>query len=121
MLLYLLLIIAVMAVSGVVITKFTFWMIGKMGHDYLTNTHRSAEFISKTGKLPPFWFNKKRYRYFSSLILKFLALRKLKKIIAYFSRSPVAADDEARKIVVPRLTEVYNDWVDREWESMKGN
>jgi len=114
---YIILIIALMALMSVLITKMSLWMISRLGHRYIETTHRSAEFIMNTRAVPPFWL-KKREPLRSPLYLKYRSLRSLKKIIRYFTTSTVAGDEESRRLIVTGLTEIYNEWTDREWEDM---
>ncbi len=117
MLLSILFIIALMALMAVVITKMTLWMISNLGHKYIEKTHRGAEFIINTRQVPPFWIARKGLIR-SPLYRKYRALKNLKKIISYFRTNTVAGDEESRMLIVKRLTEIYNEWTDREWEEM---
>ena len=118
MLIYILLIVAVMALMAVFITKMTLWMIYRLGHKFIEMTHRGAEFIINTGLVPPFWPENGKKLIKAPFYLKYRALKRLRKTISYFKTNTVAGDDESRMIIVKKLTEIHNEWTEREWSEI---
>ena len=80
--------------------------------------HKSAESILSSGFAPPDW----KKNVFSMLgigaLAKYNALRKLKVIIRYFKHSTLVEDDETRKTIVSRLTQVHEQWKPMSWENI---
>ena len=111
---YIVLIIVLMAATSVFIMKTTFWMVSRLGHGFIEETHKSAEFIINTGKLPPFWYKKKIS--LPPLLDKYRCMKKMKKIISYFEKSQIAGDEYSRSVIAGKLTEIYNEWTDLDWD-----
>lgn len=107
-----------MAGMAVVIMKMSFWMISKLGHKYIEMTHRSAEYIINTGTVPPFWYKNGKPKG-TPIFEKLKCLKKTRKLIEYFKNSTVSGDETSREIIVSKLTEIYNQWTDKEWEELK--
>lgn len=80
--------------------------------------HRAAESILDSGLAPPNWKKKIFMRLGSSALAKYLALKKLSKLIRYFKHSPLVEDDEARDTIVSRLTEISDQWKEKSWENI---
>lgn len=118
MFLYIILVIFVMAASAVIIMKMTFWMISNLGHKYIEMTHKSAEYIINTGAVPPFWFKNKRSKE-NPFMAKLRCLKKTRKLIDYFKNNTISGDETTREIIVSKLTEIYNQWTEKEWEELK--
>ena len=60
--------------------------------------HRDAEYLIETGLIPFEWKRKKIIRYGGNYLRKKYVLRRIKKLIMYFKRSPLVDSEESRTI-----------------------
>jgi hypothetical protein len=133
--LYMLLIVALMAVFSVILTRMTVKIMGKLGGEAIYKLHESAEFVSNTGLVPPFWRDKAERR-----LMRVRAgggadgnihrledaarrryLRQLRKLIHYAKNSSTIADEETRDTLVGRLRGTMTNWKTMSWKDMTGS
>ncbi len=122
MLVYILLLLIVMVVGSILFLRGTLYMIAKLGSRYFERIHRSAQFITETGKVPPNWYiaaaGKTRFEKARNSYHKMRSLWRLRHLIKHFQRSDSVSDEETRHLIVDKLVDIYNQWIDLSWEEM---
>ncbi len=78
---------------------------------YVIQHHQAAENILNTGKPPKDWVIKNKYS-------KNKCLSKLNKVIDYFKTTKLVEDEATRELMIKRLTKVYQEWEDEDWNEM---
>ena len=71
--------------------------------------HRDAEYLIETGLIPFEWKRKKIIRYGGNYLRKKYVLRRLKKLIMYFKRSPLVDSEESRTILLNKLQAILSE------------
>ena len=72
--------------------------------------HRDAEYLIETGLIPFEWKRKKIIRYGGNYLRKKYVLRRIKKLIMYFKRSPLVDSEESRTILLNKLRAILSEW-----------
>ena len=72
--------------------------------------HRDAEYLIETGLIPFEWKRKKIIRYGGNYLRKKYVLRRIKKLIMYFKRSPLVDSEESRTILLNKLQAILSEW-----------
>lgn len=72
--------------------------------------HRDAEYLIETGLIPFEWKRKKIIRYGGNYLRKKYVLRRIKKLIMYFKRSPLIDSEESRTILLNKLQAILSEW-----------
>ena len=72
--------------------------------------HRDAEYLIETGLIPFEWKRKKIIRYGGNYLRKKYVLRRIKKLIIYFKRSPLVDSEESRTILLNKLQAILSEW-----------
>lgn len=87
------------------------WYSEKVATVMVDRRHREAEWIVETGRLPVAWVDRGEAD-------RSRSLRKLGSLIAYMRRTTLVEDEESRRQVVDRLTEVRNRVRTAEWHEV---
>ena len=72
--------------------------------------HRDAEYLIETGLIPFEWKRKKIIRYGGNYLRKKYVLRRIKKLIMYFKRSPLVDSEESRTFLLNKLQAILSEW-----------
>lgn len=72
--------------------------------------HRDAEYLIETGLIPFELKRKKIIRYGGNYLRKKYVLRRIKKLIMYFKRSPLVDSEESRTILLNKLQAILSEW-----------
>ena len=84
----------------------------------LEGKHRDAEAILHSGLTPPAWGAKGGARFGRPGLSKWIALRKIRRIITYFQHTPLVENEEARALLVARLQRIRGRWQTMTWDNM---
>ena len=82
---------------------------GKVVGHSVFRRHRDAEYILKTGRIPPAW--QKEEALDGTDIQQTQAVRQLDQLVRYFQTSPCVADEDTRQILIERLDTVRRSWM----------
>ena len=113
-----LLIITGMVAFVVLLSRIIIASAEKMVSHLVERTHREAEVILETGLVPASWGRKGPVRFTGGALSKFLALRKLDRIIRFYRYSPLAEDGDSRKLHLGRLQDIRAGWQKMEWNEI---
>ena len=96
-------------------------LMGRVAGKAINNTHRAAQFILETGKIPPVWMKSLTRnltgRPISEAIdgrngerARALLLRRLDRLTVHFEHSNVFEDPEARELLLMGLRNARDEW-----------
>lgn len=80
--------------------------------------HRETEIISQSGLAPPQWNSRLLVRSGYPKLAKWVAMRRIRKLISYFRYTPLVADEESRSVVLKTLSQVQQSWRTKEWREI---
>ncbi|MBT3272660.1 MAG: hypothetical protein HN368_05870 [Spirochaetales bacterium] len=117
---YIALTVVLISALMVILTRLMAKMMGKLGGQTFQRLYESAEFITETGRVPPFWTEKLRSkrRHQAEHSSKKKCMRQMKKLIQFASNTSTVADEETRQILIRALTRVEREWAEMSWNEM---
>ena len=132
--LYIVLTVVLISALMVFLTRLMVKVMGKLGGQTFQRLHESAEFITNSGKVPPFWIEKLQERLNrlkdrnpderriiqAELNSKKKCMRQMKKLIQFATNTSTVADEETRQILVNALTKAKREWSEMSWHEMTG-
>ena len=135
MFVYILLCVALMAITATVFTKGTVYLMGKYGGESINRIHRDTEFIINTRNVPKEWQIpwEKRMRKLEpepdgsasrDRIEKSAhrqSLKRIRALILHFERTSMIADEEARELVLKELRDVHAQWQSSDWKHIRND
>jgi hypothetical protein len=132
--LYMVITVVIMSALMVFLTRMTLKVMGKLGGETFQRIHESAEFISNTRKVPPFWTVKveKQINKLKSgnagqdkirraeIKAKNRCMRQMKKLLKFAANTSTVADEETRDILIKTFTSTMAEWKEMTWSEMTG-
>jgi hypothetical protein len=83
--------------------------------------HRDAEIIIATGCAPQVWDKRLAAQIGGARFAKRHAMRRIRKVKAYFERTPLVDSEHARDVLVSGLEMVQQDWKGRGWDEISAS
>ena len=132
--LYLLGFSAIVIIVGTLLLRWTVLFMGQKAGKFISETHHDIEFITNTRAVPPQWdgafqkqvehlqqqddpHNQHKFDRLSRNARK-TCLRKLGKLTKYVHNSSLVENEEARIVLLAKLTEIRNEWIERDWAEL---
>jgi hypothetical protein len=126
--------VVLLAVVSVLLTRAAVKLMGKLGGETIYRLHESAEFISRTHRVPPSWREAAEERIAllgkqgidddrlgrTERRARWRCLRQLEKLLHFVDNSSTIADEEARNILRRELLSAFQEWRRQSWSEMIG-
>ena len=101
-------------VLGLLIVKYAQYLVTTL----VGRKHLESEIIIASETVPPRWRRGVFAKEYLGPVAKYRSNRRLKKLVRYFSHTPLVEDENVRKQIIESLTRIGKMWRGMEWKQI---